>query len=282
MISIQNLRKQFGKTPVLDGVSLHVARGDRLALIGPNGAGKTTLIRSILGQYVCEGDLTVFDRKPRLHRVEILNRISYVPQLPPPIQMSVGELVQFCAAVSPRSSREAIFEQAERLGLDLANNIQKPFLKLSGGMKQKLLIALALAARPEILIMDEPAANLDPQARQTFFLQMLQAMEGTTMLLSSHRVDEIINLINRIVEMDHGRIVQDEQVGRTGLGAGVLHCAVCLDQEYASAIAMLEEWNFTRRQGAREFTGSFIGAERLRFLTSLAHFANHITKLDIH
>ena len=135
MIKIKNLTKRFGKTPILDSINLTINRGDRIALIGPNGAGKTTLIRTILGQYLFDGDLTVFDKNPRRHRVEILDRIGYVPQLPPPIQMNVGELVNFSAAISPKSSTETIYQKAAELGLDIEDNLKKPFQKLSGGMK---------------------------------------------------------------------------------------------------------------------------------------------------
>ncbi len=282
MIEVSKLTKKFGKTKVLDNINLRVKENDRIALIGPNGAGKTTLIRSILGQYICEGELGVFEKNPRKHRVEILNRIGYVPQLPPPIQMSVKELVHFSAAISSKSSIEAIFHQAEELGLDIEENGKKPFQKLSGGMKQKLLIALALARQPDILIMDEPAANLDPQARQSFFLQLLRSMENTTMLLSSHRVDEIINLINRIVEMDYGRVVEDELIDRSRLGDTVLSCRVRLTKGHEGAERMLKEWGFKNGDVGLEFEGSFIGAERLRFLTSISHFANHIQTLNIH
>ncbi len=281
MIEVSKLTKKFGKTKVLDNINLRVEKNDRIALIGPNGAGKTTLIRSILGQYICEGELHVFEKNPRQYRVEILNRIGYVPQLPPPIQMSVRELVHFSAAISSKSSMEAISQQAEELGLDIEKNGKKPFQKLSGGMKQKLLIALALARQPDLLIMDEPAANLDPQARQSFFLQLLRSMENTTMLLSSHRVDEIINLINRIVEMDYGRVVEDELIDRARLGDTMLTCRVCLTKAHEAADRMLKEWDFKNRDGGLEFEGSFIGAERLRFLTSISHFANHIQTLNI-
>jgi len=281
MIEIFNLTKKFGKTTVLDSINLKIKKRDRIALIGPNGAGKTTLIRSILGQYVFEGELRVFEKNPRQHRVEILNKVGYVPQLPPPIQMSVRELVHFSAAISSKSSIEAIFHQAAGLGLDIEKNGKKPFQKLSGGMKQKLLIALALARQPDILIMDEPAANLDPQARQSFFLQLLHSMENTTMLLSSHRIDEIINLINRIVEMDYGQIVEDELIDHSVLGDTMLTCTVRLTKRHEAASRMLKEWNFTNRGDELEFEGDFIGAERLRFLTSISHFANHIENLNI-
>jgi len=281
MIKIKNLTKKFGKATILDRINLTVKRGDRIALIGQNGAGKTTLIRTILGQYLFNGELTVFDKNPRRHRVEILERIGYVPQLPPPIQMNVGELVKFSADISRTSSTGAISQKATELGLDIGKNVKKPFQKLSGGMKQKLLIALALAGQPDILIMDEPAANLDPQARQIFFLQLIRSLEKTTMLLSSHRVDEIINLINRIVEMDYGRVVQDEQIDQSSFGDKFLVCRVILTENHEAAIRMLKDWNFENMNGGLEFEGRFIGSERLRFLTSLSRFANHIQKLNI-
>ena len=281
MIQIKSLTKKFGKTPILDNITLTVNRSDRIALIGPNGAGKTTLIRTILGQYLFDGEVTVFDKNPRQHRVEILDRIGYVPQLPPPIQMNVGELVAFSAGISRKSSIDAIYQKATELGLNIAENVKKPFQKLSGGMKQKLLIALALGRQPDILIMDEPAANLDPQGRQAFFLQLIRSMEKTTMLLSSHRVDEIINLINRIVEIDYGRIVQDERIDQSRLADKTLACRVTLTKNHEATIRMLKDWGFHNVNGGLEYEGNFIGAERLRFLTSISHFANHIHKLNI-
>ncbi|MCP3872598.1 MAG: ABC transporter ATP-binding protein [Desulfobacteraceae bacterium] len=281
MIKIKDLTKKFGKTRVLDDINLTIKPKDRIALIGPNGAGKTTLIRIILGQYLFNGELLVFDKDPRGNRVEILDRIGYVPQLPPPIQMSIGELVKFSAGISKRSSVDAIYQKANELGLDIEKNIKKPFLKLSGGMKQKLLIALALARQPDILIMDEPAANLDPQGREAFFLQLLKSMEKTTMLLSSHRVDEIINLINRIIEIDYGKVVHDEQIAQSGFADKMLECRVILTNKHEAAIRMLNDWGFNNLNGEQDYEGRFIGAERLRFLTSISHFANHIKKLDI-
>ena len=281
MIKIKNLTKIFGKTSILNGIDLTVESGDRIALIGPNGAGKTTLIRTILGQYVFNGEVAVFDKNPRRHRVEILDRIGYVPQLPPPIQMNVGELVKFSADISRKSSIDAIYQKAAELGLEIGKNVKKPFQKLSGGMKQKLLIALALGRQPDILIMDEPAANLDPQGRQAFLLQLIRSMEKTTMLLSSHRVDEIINLINRIVEMDYGKVVQDERIDQSRFADQNLDCRVTLTNHHKATIRMLEDWGFKSVNGGREFQGSFIGAERLRFLTSISHYANHIQKLNI-
>ena len=281
MIHIESLTKYYNDLCAVDQISFDITKGEIMGLLGPNGAGKTTLIRTILGQHMFNGELAVFDKNPRHHRVEILDRIGYVPQLPPPIQMNVGELVKFSAAISRKSSIDAIYQKAAELGLDIGKNVKKPFQKLSGGMKQKLLIALALGRQPDILIMDEPAANLDPQGRQAFFLQLIRSMEKTTMLLSSHRVDEIINLINRIVEMDYGRVVQDERIDQSSFADKMLACRVILTKNHEAAIRMLEDWGFKNVNGGLEFEGSFIGAERLRFLTSISHFGNHIQKLNI-
>lgn len=281
MIRLKNLSKKFAKTPVLDNINLNIAEGDRIALIGQNGSGKTTLIRIILGQYLYDGDLSVMGKNPRQHRVEVLDRIGFVPQLPPPIQISVEELVELSANISSRSSKSKIFETAENLGLDISAHRKKQFQRLSGGMKQKLLIAIALAKKPDILIMDEPAANLDPQGRQAFFLQLLRSMENTTMLLSSHRIDEIINLINRIVEIDHGSIIQDEKIAATKMADQMLNCEIAFVSSNEKLEQLLVDWNFSSTKNQLFFEGQFIGAERLRFFTILSHYANYIESINI-
>ena len=282
MIHIKNLTKKFGKSVILDQMNLDIQQGERIALIGQNGAGKTTLIRILLGHYLYDGDVSVFGSNPRENRIQVLDRIGFVPQLPPPIQMTVGELADFSAATSRKSTRKKIKQYAANLGLDIDKNDKKTFQKLSGGMKQKMLIALALAREPEILIMDEPAANLDPQGRQAFLLYLMEKMKNTTMLLSSHRVDEVINLITRIVELDFGRIVQDEQVTTTENSGVMLDCNLSFINPNDATAKVMQSWNFKAINGdGLEFEGQFLGADRLRFMTELSHFANNIKKLVI-
>ena len=149
-------------------------------------------------------------------------------------------------------------------------------------MKQKLLIALALAREPDILIMDEPAANLDPLGRQAFFLYLTEKMKDTTMLLSSHRVDEVLGLITRIVELDFGKIIQDEQMNPQESASQMLDCKISFISPNDVAGRIMENWNFRSVNGGHEFEGQFIGADKLRLLTELSHFANNIKKLSIH
>ncbi|MDR2924724.1 MAG: ATP-binding cassette domain-containing protein [Azoarcus sp.] len=208
MIFIENLAKTFRRARVLDGIGLSVGQGERVALIGANGAGKTTLIRCLLGEYTCSGTVRVGGMNPRQHRSEVLGKIGFVPQLPPPLKMPVGQLIEFSASlcgVAP-SRMNGI---AGELGLDVAAVRSRQFLRLSGGMKQKLLIAIALGRDTHVLLMDEPAANLDPDARRIFFDLLAQRQENTTMLISCHRLSEMAGIITRVVEMDMGRVTVD-------------------------------------------------------------------------
>jgi ABC-2 type transport system ATP-binding protein len=217
MIQIKGVEKRFQHHPVLDGVDLSVASGDRIALIGSNGAGKTSLIRCILGEYSFFGELSVWGLDPRRQRVAVLDQVGFVPQLPPPLKVRVEELVSLTVRLMQVSAAE-IHSVADSLGLDLALHRKQIFFKLSGGMKQKLLIAIALARKPRMLILDEPAANLDPDARETFFSLLADMPKETVMLLSSHRVDEISGLVNRVVEMDQGKVVVDRSYNKHAVG----------------------------------------------------------------
>lgn len=208
MIRLQNLGKTFRRHRVLDDITLDVGPGERVALIGSNGAGKTTLIRCLLGEYIHEGQVGIDGHDPRTERTTVLGRIGFVPQLPPPLKMPVGQLIEFSAAVSDADPGH-INALAGRLGLDVASLRARPFVKLSGGMKQKLLIAIALGRDARLLIMDEPAANLDPAARRIFFDLLAERHADTTMLISVHRIDEVARLVNRVIELDLGKLVSD-------------------------------------------------------------------------
>ncbi len=281
MIEAKNLTKDFNKQRVLNGLELKINAGDRIALVGANGAGKTTLIRSILGQYQVKGELKVFGHDPRKNRVAVLEELSFVPQHAPPFQMTVEELVKFSDALSHHSTVKEIIKIAAVMGLDIEENFKKPFVKLSGGMQQKVLLSLALAKRPRLLIMDEPAANLDPAGRKAFFLELSKLDSGTTMLLSSHRVDEVLSLINRVVEMDCGEIVVNEEIGKTRIANDLLACEIKLLENHSAAIKNLLEWEFTLDDSTDIYRGSISGSDRLRFINSLSHYANYIESIRI-
>jgi ABC-2 type transport system ATP-binding protein len=210
MIKIKNLTKKFEKTLSLDSVTLDFKIGDAVALMGANGAGKTTLIRSILGYYhPNSGSVTINGMDPVKERTEVLKHISFVPQLPPPIKLSLSELI-FYVCKSSGADEKLIYHYSNEMKLDVKANLHKSFFKLSGGMKQKLLIAISLAKESEIVIYDEPTANLDPKARDDFYRLIAENEKEKLALFVTHRIEEVESIVNRQIYMDMGKVVSDE------------------------------------------------------------------------
>lgn len=280
MIHIENLSKSFRRIQVLNGLSLEVARGDRIALVGSNGAGKTTLIRCLLGEYTCEGTVTVNGQDPRTQRVAVLGRIGFVPQLPPPLKLTVGQLITFAAELCG-SVPERMAEIATRLGLDMNELCRRHFVKLSGGEKQKLLIGIALGRDTDLLVMDEPAANLDPVARQVFFGLLSERREQVSMIISSHRLDEVASLVNRVVELDRGHILLNDHVDDRLDMASILECKIELasaNPAFAKAVSL---WNFQEQKDGLRWQGQVAGPDRLRFLGMLSRYAAILCGLEM-
>lgn len=213
MIKIDNLTKKFGSHLSLDSVSTKFEKNDHVAVMGPNGAGKTTLIRSIMGYYhPNSGGVLINGLNPIKNRIEVLDSISFVPQLPPPIKLSLNELMKYIQASSNVDIAE-IIHYANEMKLDINANLNKSFFKLSGGMKQKMLIAISLAKKSEIIIYDEPTANLDPKARDDFYRLLKENEKEKISLFVTHRLDEVKDIVNRQIYMDLGKIISDDRVG---------------------------------------------------------------------
>ncbi|MDM8547899.1 ABC transporter ATP-binding protein [Candidatus Venteria ishoeyi] len=280
MILFENVIKKFNRIQVLDDINLHIEQGEKIALIGSNGAGKTTLIRCLLGEYNHQGSIKVKNIPTRKQRQQILSEIGFVPQLPPPLKMPVGQLIHFAAELC-HSDPQRMKDVAERLGLDLGQLWKRPFIKLSGGQKQKLLIAIALGRDSRILILDEPAANLDPAARQLFFELLSEYPEDTVMLISSHRLDEVAALVNRVVEMDQGKVVLDDRVADSVALNSRLACSIRLTRHETAFFATLETWGFTHDDDSLQWTGQVSGADRLRFLGMLSRYAGLLAAINM-
>jgi len=280
VIRCEKLGKSFRRTRVLDGVDLEVARGDRIALVGSNGAGKTTLIRCLLGEYTHDGVVAFDGRDPRAHRSEVLRRIGFVPQLPPPLKMTVGQLVNFAAEIcgcDPAAMNTVI----EQLGLDVAAIRRRPFVKLSGGEKQKMLIGIALGRETDLLVMDEPAANLDPMARQVFFGLLAERRDRVSMIISSHRLDEVASLVNRVIELDRGHIVLNDHVDDRVDMAGILTCRVRLNAANPAFAKAVVHWNFDGDEEGVVWRGRVAGPDRLRFLGMLSRYAASLRAIEM-
>jgi ABC-2 type transport system ATP-binding protein len=281
MIKFSQLAKTFRRQRVLDGIDLDIGLGERVALIGSNGAGKTTLIRCLLGEYTHDGEVTIDGRSPRRERTAVLGGIGFVPQLPPPLKMPVSQLVEFSAALS-NADPTRIVGIAGRLGLDVAAIRSRAFVKLSGGMKQKLLIAIALGRDANLLIMDEPAANLDPEARRIFFELLAERQHNTTMLISSHRIDEVAALVNRVVELDLGKVVLDDRVADDVSLAGRYACRLVARRADAALTKALAAWGFSADATGLTWTGEVAGPDRLRFIGILSRYVALVGDLTLH
>ena len=197
---------------VLDDVSISIKSGEHIAMLGANGAGKSTFVRAVLGFYhIDSGSIKVNGYDPLKQRVEVLKDIGFIPQLPPPIKLSIEELIKYVTK-SSHMDKTDIYAQAKRLDLDLKENLSKPFFKLSGGMKQKFLIAIALSKKSRLLIFDEPTANLDPKGREKFYELLSELDESCSTLFITHRVEELKGLVDRIIYLDLGKVVEDERI----------------------------------------------------------------------
>jgi ABC-2 type transport system ATP-binding protein len=204
-IEAHGVRKRFGRVLALDGVSFEIAPRSRVALVGPNGSGKSTLNRILMGLLACEGAVRLDGRCPFRERVAVARAMAYVPQAAPALAAPVGELVRAIARVRGLEP-ETVAGVAETLGLEIAAVARRPFRSLSGGTQQKLLIALAFASRASLLILDEPTGSLDAVTRERFFRIFETLGPEATLVLCSHRLEEIRPLVDRVLVLDEGRV----------------------------------------------------------------------------
>ena len=217
MITCEHVEKRFGRVVALDRVSLRIEAGERVALIGTNGSGKTSLLRAIVGLLRVRGRIEIAGVDVGRSPERALRSLAYMPQTTPPLEAPVAELVQaICALRGARAER--VGEGARRLGLELAPLASVRVRDLSGGMKQKLAAALALASDAPLLVCDEPTASLDCDARSALFTLLSERPRASSLLLCSHRLEEVESLVERVIELRDGKVVYDGRLARTRPG----------------------------------------------------------------
>jgi len=212
VISVSDLTRRFGATTALDSVSLSLPRGAVYGLVGANGAGKTTLIRHLLGLLRAEsGSVRVFGLDPVDHPEPVLSRIGYLSEENDlPDWMRVGELVRYTRALYPGWDDAYAEELRGMFELDPAARIRT----LSKGQKARAGLLVALAHRPELLVLDEPSSGLDPIVRRDILGAVIRtiAQEGRTVVFSSHLLDEVEEVADHVAMISHGRIVQSARL----------------------------------------------------------------------
>jgi ABC-2 type transport system ATP-binding protein len=208
-IHISNLVRRFGARCALDRVSLEVPRGCVFGLVGENGAGKTTLIKHILGLLKAEeGTVRVFGLDPVSNPPAVLSRIGYVSEARDlPHWMRIAELLRYTQAFYPEWDESYAEKLRDQFGLDPSAKIKH----LSRGELAKAALLVALAYRPELLVLDEPSSGLDPLVRRDILEAIVRTVadEGRTVFFSSHLLDEIERVSDRVAMIAHGRILLD-------------------------------------------------------------------------
>ncbi len=195
--------KRFGPIEALRGLDFVIPAGGRVGLIGPNASGKSTLIRALLGLVRVEGKVLLDGSETRDHR--LAERIAYVPQIAPKFSATVGDVIRAITRVRELPASDVV-ACGEQLGIDLGQLSAQSFRSLSGGAKQKTLIALALCANPALLVLDEPTASLDTASRGDFFRLLQARSTASTMILCSHRLEEIRSLVDHVMVLEEGRL----------------------------------------------------------------------------
>jgi Cu-processing system ATP-binding protein len=205
MIDIRNLNKSFGKLTVLDDVNLTCESGECIALIGPNGCGKTTLIKSILGMVVPDSGEIRFDGKQVKKDYRYREQIGYMPQIGRyPDNMSIGQIFETIREIRHYKG-VTDDELLKQFGLD--RMFGKRMRTLSGGTTQKVSASLAFLFNPEVLILDEPTAGLDPLASEILKEKIIaEKGKGKLILITSHLLSELDDLITRIIFMQDGKV----------------------------------------------------------------------------
>jgi len=206
-IEISHLKRRFGKTVALDDVSLKIPQGIVMGLIGENGAGKTTLIKHVLGLLKAKtGDVRVFGLDPVRDPVGVLGRVGYLSETRDlPEWMRIGELMRYSRPFYPDWDQTYANELRETFELDSAQKIKT----LSKGQRARTALMVALAHRPDLLLLDEPSSGLDPIVRRDILGAIIRtvAEEGRSVLLSSHLVDEVERVADTVAIIHHGRMV---------------------------------------------------------------------------
>jgi ABC-2 type transport system ATP-binding protein len=200
------LTKRYGATSALTACSVRIPAGHVVALVGPNGAGKTTLLHLAMGFLdPTAGQVTVLGWSPQEHPTIVLPRVGFVAQDRPLYrQFKVRDLLEFGRRLNPRWDSELARSRLERLAIPL----HRPVGKLSGGQQAQVALALTLAKKPEMLLLDEPLSNLDPLARREFLQVLMDAVAegGLTVVLSSHIIADLERTCDYLIILAQGQV----------------------------------------------------------------------------
>jgi ABC-2 type transport system ATP-binding protein len=215
LVTARNVSKHFGDVRAVDDVSFDIEKGKILGLIGPNGAGKTTLLKAVLGLTDCDGDLSVLGLDPFRQRKKLMQQICYIADVAVlPRWIKVSQLLDYVEAVHPNFSRT----RAEELLRSTKVKAGAKVKELSKGMVTQLHLAIIMSIDAKLLVLDEPTLGLDILFRKEFYANLLNDYfdEERTILVTTHQVEEIENLLTDIMFINDGRILLDSPMEALG------------------------------------------------------------------
>ena len=211
MIEVKELVKSFEGFRALDGLTLTVSDGAVYGLVGPNGAGKSTLIRHLTGIYRQDAGEVLVDGQPVYENPVIKEKIAYIPDdIFYYTQAGIRDMARFMQSMYPRFDTERFEKLSKLFGLDE----KRPMRKLSKGQQKQAAFQIAMAQRPEILVLDEPVDGLDPVMRRQVWSVILSDVEqyGTTVLVSSHNLRELEDVCDHVGIMNHGKMLVERSL----------------------------------------------------------------------
>ena len=211
LIEARDLTKKYGAQVALDRANLKVEAGRIVGLIGPNGAGKTTALRAILGLTSYEGHLTVLGREPLRERTSLMQDACFIADVAVlPGWLRVDQAIDFVAGVHPRFRRDRAVQFLAKTQIQGNRRMRE----LSKGMKTQVHLSLTMAIDAKLFVLDEPTLGLDILARRTFYDALVNDYmdETRTILITTHQVEEVENLLTDLIFIDMGRIVLDSSI----------------------------------------------------------------------
>jgi Cu-processing system ATP-binding protein len=235
MIVTENLSKSYGKVKALSDVSISFNKGEAITLIGPNGSGKTTLIKCLLGLVISDSGNILFDGKKIKGGYQYRNKIGYMPQIGRyPDNMTIAQIFELMLDLRQKKMNEVDHELIHSFGLD--SMMSKRMRTLSGGTRQKVSAAIAFMFNPEVLILDEPTAGLDPVASEVLKEKIKKEKElGKLIIVSSHILSDLDELITQIVYLQEGKIYFQKSIEQLRADTG--------EEKLSKAIASVMKLN---------------------------------------
>ena len=211
LVNARSVSKHFGSTRAVDDVSFEIEKGKILGLIGPNGAGKTTLLKAVLGLTDCDGDLSVLGFDPFKQRKQLMQNICFIADVAVlPRWIKVSQILDYVEAIHPNFSRARAEELLSHTKVSSGAKVKE----LSKGMVTQLHLSIIMAIDAKLLVLDEPTLGLDILFRKEFYANLLNDYfdEERTILITTHQVEEIENLLTDIMFINDGKILLDSSM----------------------------------------------------------------------